>query len=170
MTGSENRPEAPSHKRLPRRTGLGGRASRPQGNWAVGFASWIWMNWKCKGPHWASRAGQTRSASKSRAHAWTARSHGRGRAQRGLPCHPLPRPRRPPRCQPQPPRPCTQSRASDRRPLGSRKPLPAKHRPLATSDINQTHPDNDQWRRLGSAGLAGLQAHLQLQERQGWQK
>lgn len=90
MTGSENRPEAPSHKRLPRQTGLGGRASRPQGNWAVGFASWIWMNWKCKGPHWASQAGQTRSASKSRAHGWAARSHGRGQAQRGHPCHPPP--------------------------------------------------------------------------------
>ena len=65
--GSENHPEAPSHKRLPRRTGPGGRASRPRGRRTVGFAPRIWINWKCKGPRRASLAGETGNASKSRA-------------------------------------------------------------------------------------------------------
>ncbi|CAI9167314.1 unnamed protein product [Rangifer tarandus platyrhynchus] len=41
---------------------------------------------------------------------------------------------------------------------------------FSMSEINQTHPDHDLWKRLGSAGLARLQAHLQPQESRGWQK
>ena len=63
--------------------------------------------------------------------------------------------------QPAVPRPCPQN--------GGLR-MPARHRPLSMSDINQMHPDHDQWRRLGSVGLAGLQAHLQPQESRAWQK
>lgn len=115
--GSENHPEAPSHKRFPGRTGLGGRASGPRGERAAGFAPRSRINWKSKGPHWASRAGQTGSASKSRARGRAASSHGRGQAQLGRPG-----PSAPPRSPPDPTRRARHLTTSPSAARGPRRP------------------------------------------------
>ena len=137
--------------RLPTEASLGGQASRPRGNWTVRFALRIWTDCKCAAAYRARRAGRPGDASEGWELGRAASSHGHGHS-RHLPAGGPP------------PRPCTQSWASERQLLGRGTRPPAKRRPLSTSDINQTHPDNDQWRRLGREVLAGLQAHLQPQE------
>lgn len=46
---------------------LGDGASRVLGLEWCGFALWIWINWKCKGLHWASRAGHRKGFRELRA-------------------------------------------------------------------------------------------------------
>lgn len=74
--GSENRPEAASHRSLPRRPG-----QWPRGIGQVALASWIRMDWKCAAPHRAFQAGPG-NASKAREQGRAAGSHGSGHSRR----------------------------------------------------------------------------------------
>ena len=126
--GSENRPEAASHRSFPGRPGqraLGDQPVRfgfkdPDGletrSSALGVPS---QAWKCfKGPGAGSGSWVTR--------------------ERSLLL------------------PASQQLPGPALRVGASECQPGAGPSLSTSDINQTHPDHDQWRQLGSAGLAGL--------------